>query len=190
MSSGQSIRAFIAVSIPCDPPLAQVLKDLGSLGKSVRPLSPDGLHCTLKFLGDVPTTITADLGQALQEAVGGVTAFPAELTGVGAFPHPQRPSVVWAGLAAPEMAALFEAVEAVAVRFGFAREQRPFQPHVTLARVRFRPPPQLAQLLERYADARWGQVSIEAVKLFQSTLGPNGSRYDVLATAPLRSASG
>jgi 2'-5' RNA ligase len=68
---------------------------------------------------------------------------------------------------------------------GFAREGRAFHPHVTLARIRSRPPAELGALLREQAAREFGSVTIDAVELIQSELGPRGSRYTTLATARL-----
>lgn len=151
----------------------------------MRTCNPRGLHCTLRFLGDTSPETAARLAPAIARAVADFSSFPADLIGVGAFPEPQRPSVVWAGLKAAPLATLFERVDTVATDFGYPADRLPFKPHVTLARVKHRPPPKLAELLRQHADTRWGSLEVAAIELFQSTRTPSGPRYDILATAPL-----
>jgi 2'-5' RNA ligase len=108
------------------------------------------------------------------------------LTGIGAFPNADRPTVIWAGLRATALEVVFQRVAAVATEFGYPPDRYPFRPHVTLARVKHRPPPQLAQIMQEHATTSWGTFDVVAVELFKSTLTPAGSRYEVLATAGLR----
>ncbi len=122
----------------------------------------------------------------MAQAVADVPAFAAELIGIGAFPGPQRPNVIWAGLKADPLMTLFKRIETVATGFGYRPEQKPFNAHVTLARVKNRPPPRLAELMQEHTETRWGTFEVTGVELFKSTLTPGGSRYDVLATAPLK----
>jgi 2'-5' RNA ligase len=186
MSALSLLRTFIACATPCPPGLARLLKELGGLGSAVKASSPRGLHCTLRFLGDTSPETAEQLGPAIAAAVAGVCSFSVELVGIGAFPDPQHPNVIWAGLPADPLTTLFERIENVAIEFGYRPEQRPFHPHVTLARVKHRPPPRLAELMQEHAGTRWGTFDVTSVELFQSTPTPSGSRYDVLTSAPLR----
>lgn len=188
MPDAVSLRTFFAVATPCPAPLARVLKELERLGSALKCAAPRGLHCTLKFLGPTSPDTAAALGAALPGALADCRPFSAELQGVGTFPNAERPTVVWAGLAAPELIDLQQKLESLAAGFGFVPENRPFHPHVTLARVKYRPPPQLRQLLEQHATTRWGTFDVTAVEFLKSTPTPAGSRYEVLATATLRSA--
>lgn len=186
MSASPLLRTFVACATPCPPGLARLLKELGGLGSAVRASAPRGLHCTLRFLGDTSPETAAQLGPAIVEAVADAASFSVELVGIGAFPGPQRPNVIWAGLQADPLTTLFERIEDVATGFGYRPEQRPLHPHVTLARVKHRPPPRLAELMQQHAGTKWGTFDVSSIELFKSTPTPSGSRYDVLATAPLR----
>ena len=109
---------------------------------------------------------------------------------LGAFPHVDRPSVVWAGLDGAEtLATLAADLEAGLQPHGFPRENRPFVPHLTLARVKARPPESLRELLTRHAKTQFGRTNIDQVEFIRSELGPEGSRYTVLAAAPIGSSS-
>jgi 2'-5' RNA ligase len=182
----QTIRCFVAVQVDCGPELRRVLRELNEMGRALRAMSPDHLHVTLKFLGDVPLEQTAAIARAIAESVRDVPAFTAELRGLGAFPHLDRPTVVWVGYAEPRlMSQLAEQIEIVLNPLGFPREQRPFQPHATLARVKSRPPDSLRQLVEQHAATSFGSTEVESVELYQSELGQEGPRYTVLARAEL-----
>jgi 2'-5' RNA ligase len=189
MPAPKLLRTFVAIATPCPPDLARVLRELGQFGSAVKASAPRGLHCTLRFLGDTAAETAARLGPAIAQAVADIPSFSAEMIGMGAFPNPQRPNVVWAGLRAVPLAALFEQVETVATNFGYSADRLPFKPHVTLARVKHQPPARLAELMQQHADTNWGAFDVTAVELFKSTLTPAGPRYDVLATARLRSSS-
>jgi len=186
MPSPDLIRTFVGFSTPCPPDLARLLKELAQLGFPVKASAPRSLHCTLRFLGDTSRETADRLGPAITQALADVRTFSAAMTGIGAFPGPQRPTVVWTGLVAPELTDLYQRVEDVAVSFGNVRENKPFRPHVTLARIKLRPPPRLAELMQQHADQQWGAFDITAVELFKSTRTSVGSRYEILASAPLR----
>ncbi len=157
----------------------------------LKAVSPDNLHVTLKFLGDVALQRTAEVSRTLVEAAAGEPAFSAELRGLGAFPSAGRPSVVWAGLmGADALVRLAERLEASLELQGFARESRAFHPHLTLARVKGRPPAGLRTLLERHAATSFGTVGIASVELYQSELRREGAKYTLLASVRLESGAG
>lgn len=182
----ESIRCFIAIKIPRLDPLRRVLKELAAMGRALKTVDPDNLHVTLKFLGNTDLNLVPDVRALLERAAEARGSCVLTVTGLGAFPHAQRPNVVWAGLeGAQTLAALAADLETGLERHGFARESRPFVPHLTLARVKARPPEILQDLLSRHAKTRFGTATIDHVELIRSEPGPDGSRYTLLATSPL-----
>ncbi len=182
----QTVRSFVAVQVHCGPDLRRVLRELNEMGRAVRAMPPDQLHVTLKFLGDVPLEQTAAIARTIAESIRDAPSFTAELRGLGAFPHLDRPTVVWVGYAEPRlMSQLAEQIEIGLNPLGFRREQRPFHPHVTLARIKSRPPDSLRELVEQHASTCFGPTDVESVELFQSELNRDGPRYTVLSRAEL-----
>lgn len=180
MSSGQ-IRLFVALELP-----ASVRAALGetaarlraACGGGVRWTDPDGIHLTLKFIGE---TESARL-EAVRMALAGVhaaRAIEAAFRGVGWFPNARHPRVLWAGVESDErLPALAAEVERALVPVGIARESREFRPHLTLARIT--PEAKLDRLrreAERLGTPEFGQASYTEFDLMQSTLGPQGSVY-------------
>jgi 2'-5' RNA ligase len=151
-------------------------------------VSADNYHLTLKFLGDIEESRAAGIGAALTAAVAGLPAFDIGLRGLGAFPSPTRPRVIWAGVDAggPSLAALAEALEDGLAALGVPREARGFSAHVTLGRVR-EPSrdPALAAALGRAASVELGSSRVDRVVLMRSQVSPRGARYTELAVAPL-----
>jgi len=183
-----SIRAFVAVPIPGTPALRAVLGRLGMLGSAVKPVSADNLHVTLKFLGQMPAEQVPEIATIMQDAADGETAFTARIVGLGAFPRPERPSVVWAGLdKADGLIRIADRLEQRLTPLGFLRERRPFHPHLTLARVRRKPPAELANLLQDRQTTEFGSANVETIQLFLSEPGPTGPQYRPLATTGLSS---
>jgi 2'-5' RNA ligase len=180
------IRLFIAVKVSSTPLLRKVLKHLETMGRPVKPVSADNLHVTLKFLGDTNPTRLPEISNAVSEAVDVEQTFEGRIAGLGAFPRIQRPSVIWAGLETEEsLKRIAESLETNLSGQGFHPEQKPFHPHLTLARIKSKPPAELAELLNDNQTTDFGVVSISSVELFQSELQPNGPRYTVLASAKL-----
>ncbi len=179
------IRSFVAILLPED-----VRAGLGGEIERLRPgargvgwVAPDNLHVTLKFLGGVDPERLERVAAALAGTAAGGAPFDLALRGLGAFPSPTRPRVIWAGVAgdSPELATLASGVEAALAVLGFVPEGRPFSAHVTLGRVREpRRDPALAAALDAAAGRELGRFRVERVALMRSDLSPRGARYTVL----------
>jgi RNA 2',3'-cyclic 3'-phosphodiesterase len=181
------MRSFIAIDLP-----EGILAALARQQQSFRPACrdarwtrPEGIHLTLKFLGEVSD---AQL-KAVTEALAGLGAFenfPVEVRGFGFFPDARRPRVFWAGVEAPEaLVRLAARAEEAMEKLGFAREQRTFNPHLTLARFPSpRPQPELAALAERQKDLSLGRFEVSEFFLFESKLSPQGAAYRKVARFP------
>lgn len=169
---------FVGVKARTSPALAAVLTRLGGMGRAVRPVRDDQLHVTLKFLGDVEGALVPAIAERMTGIAATAAAFDWALRGAGAFPTVARPSVVWAGAdAADRFASLAKGIESACEPLGFPREKRPFRPHVTLARIKFRPPPALGEWLRETAERDFGEQRAEEVVLFRSELSAGGSVY-------------
>jgi 2'-5' RNA ligase len=155
----------------------------------VRWVAPCNLHLTLKFLGDVAEGRLPELRTALMAAAAGASPFTLALHGAGAFPSPERPRVIWvgAGAGSAELTALALSVEAALTPLGFAPEDRPFSPHLTVGRVSYRPPDPapLRRLIDSARGREWGEWLVPAVHLMRSELFPKGPIYSILQTTPL-----
>lgn len=145
-------------------------------------VAAENLHITLKFLGSVDESRLAEIGDALRR-VASVPAFDVAVGGLGAFPTPARPRVIWAGTAAaPAFARLAEDADRALVALGFPAEARGFTPHVTLGRVREpRGDAALAAALAAAATRPFGTLRVWRVSLMRSELSPRGPRYTELA---------
>jgi 2'-5' RNA ligase len=185
------VRAFVALRVPASPPLGEVLGELRSLGRPVRAVAAENLHLTLKFLGNTDENWIPDIARLLADVAAGTSAFAVTLCGLGVFPKLSRPSVIWTGMTPPEpVVRLARDVEVALVTFGFAPETRTFQPHVTLARIKSRPPQELPTLLDRQAETVFATFPVDELVLMQSELTPRGSRYTPLSTARLHASGG
>lgn len=169
--------------------LATEIARLRSEARDVGWVAPDNLHLTLKFLGGVEPGRLPHTEAALSRVAGDARTFDVAVTGLGAFPTPSRPRVVWAGVGeglAP-LAELAARVEDALAPLGFAREPRGYSAHVTLGRVRTpRRDAALAVAIEAAADRAFGEVRVDRISLMRSDLSPKGARYTSLASWPLR----
>jgi 2'-5' RNA ligase len=180
------LRTFVAVKIASTPELRRIRSRLAELGERFRPVALDNLHVTLKFLGDTSQSQVSEICAVARRVGDGVAATHVTLRGLGAFPNVRRPSVVWVGLDQAEVLCRIAAdLEQALAPLGFAPENRAFQPHLTLLRIKARPPEELFSLLAQENATDFGVVPIDDMEYLQSELGPRGARYSKLATIAL-----
>jgi 2'-5' RNA ligase len=187
------VRLFVAVLLPerVRAALASEVERMRAVTRGVAWVAGTNLHVTLKFLGEVDAARVDAVTTALNGAAAAVAPFTVELSGLGAFPTPLRPRVLWAGIASgvPAMTTLAARVEAALAGCGFAPDDRPFAAHVTLGRVREpRRDPALAAEIERAARQPFGEIMVDRIVLVRSELSPRGARYSEVSAAPLTGA--
>jgi 2'-5' RNA ligase len=177
-----TVRLFIAVRIAPSRPLRKIIARLGMLGRVVKPIDADNLHLTLKFLGETDLTLVPQISECVEAAAARHASFSMQLVGLGAFPHVRRPSVIWVGLqGAKPLVEIAGALEQFLKPLGFKQERRAFHPHVTVARIRSKPPDELATILDVEHSTDFGSADIASVELYQSDLRSEGPRYTVLS---------
>ena len=171
-------RVFAAVPMPDETRLA-LAEHVGELEIPGRNSLPQNWHITLRFLGAIDLVTHERFLSGLDDI--SVPRFRVRLDHFGAFPRPARATVVWVGVGQgeAELAALNERAEEAAVAAGLAGEERPFHPHVTLARVR--PPSDVRHLLDEEIDLGW---RCDRLVVFRSHLGEGPARYEPLETIP------
>lgn len=149
----------------------------------LKPVAPENIHVTLKFLGDQPEDLIPMIEKTLEKLSEPLFPFEVECARMGAFPGPGRPRIIWAGLdeeSAEVLGLLQKALERDLEELGVEREHRPFHPHVTLARVKSRAAPDFGEILKPYEAVSFGRSFIKDLVLFESHLGEKGPRYEVL----------
>ena len=182
------IRSFIAIDIPAEvkSELTKLQNSLKHLGAVVSWTRREGVHLTLKFLGDVEPHVIPDIVNALIGAVNHTMAFNIIVEGVGCFPNPRRPRVLWVGLQGGESLSLLQsAVESATEPLGFPPEHREFHPHLTLGRVKDpRGIERVVRELEHLGFPRQ-EFTASEVRLMKSELKPTGAIYTMLHSIPL-----
>lgn len=186
--SGRGVRAFAAVAIPAAlrEALAALQAECRRLGLPARWVRPEGIHLTLKFLGETPRLAAA--AESLAEAGAGVPGFRLRAEGLGVFPDPRRARVLWVGVAddSGRLATLVQRLEAAFAQRGFPHERRPFRAHLTIGRFAGSCPSEtLAEALARHRGRALGEIPVEALVLFESELRPEGARYREIARVAL-----
>jgi 2'-5' RNA ligase len=179
------MRLFVATDIPEDvrAALAALVASLRSTCRDARWARIEGLHVTLKFIGEIPEGKVGAIVSALR---GVPVAKPIALNfrGLGFFPNERRPRVLWAGVeAGSELPTLAAAVETALIPVGISREDRAFSPHLTLAR--FDSPRGLERLhatMEAAGPHEFGGSVAKEFHLYQSILKRGGAEYTRVAT--------
>ncbi len=180
------MRCFLGLALPdaWKQALAQLLPGLKrGLASRLTWTRPENWHLTLRFLGE----IEEQRAQALAAALPGLSfaAFDLAAGPAGFFPNAKKPRVFWLGLSqgADECAALAGQVDALCAGLGFGREERPFAPHLTLARVREAQADDWAALAAKAQAHPWPAARAEKVALWRSVLSPQGPSYRELTAA-------
>ncbi len=174
------MRAFVALGIHSEEvldSLATFQRELGATGADLKAVERQNLHFTLKFLGEIPQGDIGDADRRLRSLKlqgGDVT-----VAGVGAFPSASRPNVVWVGTAEGREVVAALAAEVIRSLEGIGeRDSRPFQAHLTVARVRSgRNRDALTRLLTENAARSFGTFKLRSVTLKSSQLTPGGPVY-------------
>lgn len=187
-------RLFIAIELPSEvmSALAEIQTRLKQAvpPRLVKWVDPAGIHLTLKFLGDVPIERRSEMEKALAEAVHDHPVFDLATAGLGCFPNAKRPRVVWVGIQHEKaLQALRDAVEAHISPLGYPTEERSFNPHLTLGRVRREAAPsdviRLGTVVENATAPEACTWRVESISLIRSELQPDGAVYTELFQAPL-----
>ncbi len=180
-----SVRLFIAIDIQQEirTAYALLIEELRGIAPKAKWVRAENLHVTLKFLGDTPREKLAAV-QGVLAAVRSPEPVQLEFRGLGFFPNEKRPRVVWAGMeATPNLKTLAADVDQAAHRLGFPLEDRPFTPHLTLAR--FAPPgisPRLREAIRASSEQAFGSVTAGEFHLIESTLKRTGAEYTTVQT--------
>ena len=190
----ERVRSFIAVELPsaARDAVERVMRDLrATAGDGVRWVRPEGIHLTLKFLGDIDVDSVPAISTALDSCAASAGPFDLFLEGVGVFPNARRPRVVWVGLggALEPLRGLQQSVERELEALGFARERRAVTPHLTLGRVRDGASAQQGRALSEAiagASVQPGvELPVQELALMKSDLRPTGAVYTWLHAAQL-----
>lgn len=181
------IRAFIAV-----PLSDEIRNEISVLSKSLKGLNLDasiprveGVHLTLKFLGNVEESRLQSIYEGLGRVAQRHRRLSLSFKGLGVFPHMGNPRVVWIGVKDnSDLLKLQSGVDNEMEKQGFSREKRNFHPHLTIARVKSRA--NIANLLHFLESegpgVTLGSLDVVEFHLYQSLLRPEGAEYRVLST--------
>jgi len=179
------IRSFLAIEIPRTilKKIEEVQDDLKSSRADVRWVSPEKIHLTLKFFGNIDESKIDPIVKSIEEPIRTTPPFSLKVRGVGAFPYLKNPRVIWMGLVdGKEVLVSFQKqLERELEKIGFEPEERAFHPHLTLGRMKTsKGREELTGRMERYTEEEFGNFQVERIVLFKSDLKPTGPIYTPL----------
>ncbi len=170
------IRLFAAIAVPSEIGHGLERRQQGLAGARWRPL--EALHITLRFFGETPAPVAADLDAELATITG--KPFELELQGVGSFGEGREVRAVWAGVADSEpLRPLAGRCEGAARRAGLKPEGRTYKPHVTLAYLNRADPARAAAWVQGHNLLKSPPFQVDRFGLYSSWLSSEGSRYDL-----------
>ena len=187
-------RLFVAIGVPEDVKarILEAQRELRSVltDEAVRWTRPEQFHLTLRFLGNVEAAQTGPLADALRSALAGFGVLRLRASGIGFFPRPRSPRVVWAGVSeeAGRLPGLWAAVQTATDAFTSEAPEKSFTGHITLARIKSIRPREAEALSSRANDlgqAAFGEWTSAEVEIVRSQLSPKGAQYSTLAALPL-----
>lgn len=184
------LRTFIAVNLPDEvrDRIGEFQKILQENRGPVKWVRPEGVHITLKFLGNVEVPRISEISQVLEIILRKYAPFSITVGGVGCFPHPNRPNVLWIGIHEGKevLINMAKEIDGALDRLGFPKETRPFSPHVTIGRVGKGGKAQ--PVVERMFQKGFAphSFSVQCVDLMKSQLTPQGAMYSCLQTFKLQ----
>jgi 2'-5' RNA ligase len=187
----ESWRMFCAVELPHDVRV-QLHDHIRRLREAVPDAAaswsrPENIHLTLKFFGNVATDKLPAISAAATRATKEFSPFQIRIGGTGVFPKPSRAQALWIGVDDPagQLSTLQRRLEDECASEGFAKEDRAFRPHLTIARLR--KPEGARRLAAAHLQMEFKLVDLMLAELvvFRSELSSKGSRYTSISRHPL-----
>lgn len=195
------MRLFLALDIDDDirERITRFVDGVRNFAPDARWMQPESLHVTLKFIGEQPESVMENIKRAMATVSAGTTQI--DFRGYGFFPTSKSARVFWIGMnSGPELVALAAAIDDTMPSLGIPKEDRPFSPHLTLARGRGasgsprtsgkdgpnRTFQRLQEKLAALSVPEFGTMTPREFFLYQSHLSPKGSKYTKLASFSLQ----
>jgi 2'-5' RNA ligase len=177
----QYYRTFVGVPVKPGPGMLALRSELmASLsGERISWVTPELYHVTLRFIGDTSTSAIEAIRTSLKHNLLLPKAIEIDLKGVGSFGPRKRPRVIWLGFKEVELfKTLKRQVDRALESSGIQQEEHPYNPHLTLGRVRsLKDPEAYYGCIDRLAETELEPALIDSVVYYRSMLGPEGPRY-------------
>ena len=191
----EQIRSFVAIELPDEVKsgLARLRRELERDEHTfIKWVDAKAIHLTLKFLGNIPSKQVTEITKAIEEAAQGISPFHLEIFELGAFPNLKQPRVLWVAIGGEldKLLGLQRNVDSALAPLGFAKEERSFAPHLTLARIRERASPIERKGLGEVVMSANFEISycldVKDISLMRSQLTPSGPIYTRLSVVELK----
>ena len=186
------IRVFLAVELPSRirEKLVSLQQELKKALPAMNWVRPESIHLTLKFLGYLDPSRIPELFLALEPIGAAQRGFSLEVQGVGVFPHVKQPRIFWVGVTGKTHALqeLVLEIEAALEALGFPAEEKPYHPHLTVARIKRDNAIVGSALLKNGVlerEEHLGTLTVDRLTLFQSDLDATGATYTSLGVVRL-----
>jgi 2'-5' RNA ligase len=180
------VRAFVAIRMnqQVEDAVSALSDSIKRPRDGIRWVPRANLHITLKYLGPAVDPLRLErLTAGLHEVAQKTAPFEVAARGLGAFPNLEHPRAIFVGLHSVELGALAARVETACADYGFEHENRRWNGHLTIGRVRdTRITAKTRQALEAAKNTDFGVSKIESITLYRSHLSPEGASYEALAT--------
>ena len=183
------LRSFISIELPDELKtcLEEIQGELKKCKADIRWVKTKNIHLTLKFLGNINETDTEAITGVIRSACSKYQPFDLKVTGLGVFPGPRSPRVLWVGMDDSEiLGGLQDEIDRGLASLGIEREKRKFSPHITLGRFKSSRGREL--LLKKIPSLRGGgigTINVKYVNLMRSDLHPDGARYSKISEVAL-----
>jgi RNA 2',3'-cyclic 3'-phosphodiesterase len=198
------MRIFVGIDLSSEvrARIEHFVKGVEGFAPEARWMRPESLHITLKFVGEQPQERVEAMIERLRQVES--CAFEIHLAGHGFFPTATAPRVFWIGIqACSRLAELAEKIDATMAALGIPREDRPYSPHLTLARAGGKSGApksrkgdgsnsifaKVQKRLAAMSNLDFGAMMASDFILYQSQLSSGGSKYTMLHRFPLRTAT-
>jgi 2'-5' RNA ligase len=183
------LRTFIAVDLTenviCKIEKITTYLKTQTPPKTIKWVSSDNLHLTIKFLGEVPEHKLDQIKKLSREAVQTISPFKIDVEGLGMYPNPTKPRVIWLGISNGQfLTEIHNRLDQSLAVMDIKQEQRPFSPHLTIGRIKKSAYVddilKVGEILSQFKVNRLGTVLVEKIRLYQSELKPQGPIYTPL----------
>ncbi len=183
-------RTFIAIDIPLEESIVKQINKLKAefANEKIKWIKAHQYHITIQFLGNVEDADISPINESLGKVTEGFGEFPLQLEEFGVFRNLRNPGILWIGFRpCDELAKLKNAIEDEMTGFGFEKSDKPFSPHLTIARIKaFRQKEKLKELIDRYSGKTLQLVHVGEIILYESILKPDGPEYKVIKKHSLK----
>jgi 2'-5' RNA ligase len=188
------IRAFIAIELPeeLQSGILRLQNEFKSAGHTrVKWVTPQNIHLTLKFLGNISSEKAEEIKEVLEKAKQGIAPFQLKTDKLGAFPNIRQPRVFWLGMTGEleTLLTLQQCIDKALINLGFSKEERLFSPHITIARTRDsatrEEKAEFGKSIEKTPFTDRYTIYVASFNLMRSQLLPSGAIYSRLAIVNL-----